>query len=276
MHMPQNVPKLALNLRNCLDNTVPADRQRMRRKGETDHDQPPLGRIIGFSHGGATRPVITRGGLHLRFLIPSTKTGRSQIGEGRAEELLAMTCEVDGRVLSYRTHPCEIAIAISRKHFSYRPDMLVVWRDGTIEVIEVKRTAADLTDDLREKLPLVKEFLRRCDIEFSVRYLDEIRGSKFRPRNVANLFSRRAMRLTPEQEALAQFVRTRGELVAWHALANLMDPTNALIGNAIVERLLASGFFITDLDARFGDNTLLTPTADAKCPVVPFLEGDLR
>lgn len=275
MDMPPQIPKIAHSWRNCLDNSVPADRQRMRRIGEVNDDQAPLGRITGFAHGGANRPVITRGSLHLRFLLASAKTGRSQVGEGRAEELLAMTCEVNGNVLSYRTHPCEIAMAISNQAFSYRPDLLVVWRDGKIEIIEVKRTAADLTDDLREKLPLVREFLRRCGIEFSIRYLDDIRGSKFRTRNVANLFGRRAMKLAPEQKALAQFVRTKGDPVAWGALANLMSPENRLIGNASVEHLLASGWFITDLDARFNDDTLLVPTADVKCPVIPFLEGDV-
>lgn len=275
MLMPRDVPKLANGLRNWLDNTVPADRQRMRRADTAAPDDPPLGSITGFSHGGANRPVITRGSLHLRFLIPSAKTGRSQVGEGRTEELLAMKCEVDGRVLYYRTHPCEIAMAISNKSFSYRPDLLVVWRDGTIEIIEVKRTPADLTDDLREKLPLVKEFLRRCDIEFSIRYLDDIRGSTFRQDNVANLFGRRAMRLAPHQHALAQLVRTKGEPIAWRALANLVSPDNHLIGNACVEHLLACGAFITDLDARFDDDTLLTPTLDVKCPVIPFLEGEL-
>lgn len=78
------------------DEGEPSDSRRVVLADTIDEDEQPLGCILVFRHGGAERPVITRGGLHLRFRLPSVKTGMTEPGEGRGEELLAMQCEVDG------------------------------------------------------------------------------------------------------------------------------------------------------------------------------------
>lgn len=242
------------------DEAKPAAGRRLVRAGTGETDNPPLGHIVVFRHGGTERPVVTRGGLHLRFRMPSVKTGMTEVGEGRGEELLAMQCEVDGNIIKFKCHPYKFDIAFGGPRFTYRPDLAILYRDGRIEIVEVKRTPDDLSTDDKVSLARVREFVRRCGWEFSIRYLDDIRGLKWREHNVANIFGRRAMALTNDESSRAQAVRAKMQQVRWGDLIRLVAPNDRKHGNAVVERLVADGLFIVDFDSPFDDRTILNPT----------------
>jgi hypothetical protein len=161
-----------------------ASRQRLRRSA---NEWLPLGhssvlaRLMVLRHGGHERPVIHRGSKHLRFRFVSVKTGTTQLGEGRGEEFLAMTNEVWGEVHDYECHPFRIEFMRDGKLTSYRPDAVRMFVDGTIEVIECKRTPDDLNDEeYRETLALVAEICRRLGMVFRVLYLHDIMGPRER------------------------------------------------------------------------------------------------
>lgn len=266
-------PRRAQCIPNFRDEREPADSRRIVTSA-AGIDTPPLGRIVTFRHGGVERPVVTRGGLHLRFRMPSAKTGMTEVGEGRGEELLAMQCEIDGSVLNFKCHPYRFEIAFGGAAFTYRPDIAILHRDGRIEIVEVKRTPDDIDEDDKEKLGRVREFVRRCGWEFSIRYLDDIRGSNEREHNVARIFGRRANLLTLKEGLVAEAERAKNVPIRWDQLAHLLSPRDALHGDAVVERLLAGGMFVVDLDSKLGPASLLTPTMPfTQRPLPGFGEG---
>jgi len=251
------------------DENEPADPRRVVRAGKIDRHDPPLGRIVALHHGGAQRPVVTRGGPHLRFRIPSVKTGMTEVGEGKGEELLAMYCEVNGEVLNYKCHPYRFETALGGIPFSYRPDIAILWRSGLFEIVEVKRTPRDLGEEDRTRLAWIREFLRRCGWHFTIRYLPEIFGSKHRKQNVEHIFGRRALKLSPKELSFAHYARSNGKPIEWSQLAKRCCGGDERRGNAVVECLVARGWFTLDFDARFSPSTTLTPTRDV--PQRPLL-----
>lgn len=273
MRILRPAPKRAQCVPNFRDEREPADSRRIVMSAG-GMDTPPLGRIVTFRHGGIERPVVTRGGLHLRFRMPSVKTGMTEVGEGRGEELLAMQCEVDGNVLNFKCHPYRFEIAFGRAAFTYRPDIAILHRDGRIEIVEVKRTPDDLDEDEKEKLGRVREFVRRCGWEFSIRYLEEIRGADEREHNVARIFGRRANTLSLEEGLVAEAERAKNVPIRWDRLAHVLSPRDALHGDAVVERLVAGGKFIVDLDARLGPATVLTPTTNVTQRPLPGFKDE--
>lgn len=220
-----------------------------------------IAKFTVFKHGGHQRPVITRGSKHSRFRFTSRKTGLTQLGEGKGEEFLAYWNEVHGHVSDYQCHPGQFEISRPGDVFRYRPDALRQFVDGTVELIEVKRTSADLDADLRDKLADVSEVARRCGWRFRVLYDEDIFGiePRLRRQNVEGIFSRRSFSLSRFQQNVALNVVGRGTPVAWNDLGEQLAPGDPLDAYAAIECLLARGQFVTDLDSRLGGNARLTP-----------------
>lgn len=99
-----------------------------------------IAKIAMLQQGGDQRPVITRGGKHLRFRFTSIKTQTTQLGEGNGDRALERYNEVAADVLDYEGHPFEIAHSHIGRVQKYRPDNVRLLSDGTIELVEVKRT----------------------------------------------------------------------------------------------------------------------------------------
>lgn len=248
------------------DKTHAIQRPSRRRARRADQRWLPLGnarimaRIIVLEHGGHQRPVIHRGSQHSRFRFVSTKTSTTQLGEGKGEEALAHLNEVWTYVDDYEFHPFQFEFQSPDGVVRYRPDCIRVFRDGRIEVIEVKRTPADLNDfEYRERLALAAEVCRQCGWDFKVLYLDDILGSRARQMNVSALFTRRSMQLSKSEEQIAGRLIAKGAAIEWRVLCDRLAPADRLHGDAIIERLLARGMLSTDLDVRFTPRTILMP-----------------
>lgn len=254
--------------------SMPAQRPSRRRLRRVIDQWLPVGhanmiaKISVFQHGGHQRPVITRGGKHLRFRFPSVKTCTTQVGEGQGERYLARYNEVATRVLDYEMHPNEMTFSRNGRVQRYRPDCIRQLDDGTIELIEVKRTRDDLSDEeYRELLATAAEVARLCGWTFRVLYLSDIVGPPAdnprdvtpRVRNVDALFGRRTMSLTRDEERVARHVVRRGEAIAWGDLRDRLAPGDPLQGDAVIERLLARGLLSADLDRPFRPGTILSP-----------------
>lgn len=218
-------------------------------------------RITVLRHGGHERPIIHRGSKHSRFRFPSIKTGTTQLGEGKGEEWLAYLNEIWTDVADYECHPYLFEFTGGNGPFSYRPDSVRYFRDGRIEVLEVKRSPDDLRDaDYRERLAEVRELCRVNGWDFRVIYLPEILGPQARQNNVISLFTRRSMELNRTEEQIAGRLASKGTQIEWGDLRDRLAPTDRLHGDAVIERLLARGMLSTNLDVRFTPNTVLTPT----------------
>lgn len=222
---------------------------------------PVMARITVFQHGGHQRPVIHRGSKHSRFRFVSTKTETTQLGEGRLEEWLAYLHEIDTDIADYECHPYQFDFTGELGKFRYRPDSVRLYRDGRIQVLEVKRSPADLADpEYRERLAQVAELCRLCGWEFRVLFHADVVGPPARRHNVSALFTRRTMNLSRAEEKIAGRLVGNGAPIAWGDLRDRLAPTDRLHGDAVVERLLARGMLSTNLDARFTPDTILMPT----------------
>lgn len=250
-------------LPNLTDPSVRPNRRRLRRITE---QWLPIGegdviaRYTVFRHGGHQRPIIGRGGKHLRFRFPSTKTNTTQLGEGKGEAFLALHNEVWSEVADYECHPGEFEVMVGGKRKRYRLDAIRMFRDGTVEVIECKRTLKDLNDEeYRELLAVIAEICRSVGWKFRVLYLRDIKGSRARQMNVWGLYCRRTMLLTQGEERIAKRLVGNGAPVEWGDLRDRLAPTDPLRGDAAIERMLARGMLSTDLDVKFRPGTVLTP-----------------
>lgn len=72
--LPKNFA-VFLGMPSFHDEHEPADSRRLVDAVSAPVDEPPLGHITTFRHGGVERPVLTKGSLHKRFRMPSIKTG---------------------------------------------------------------------------------------------------------------------------------------------------------------------------------------------------------
>lgn len=255
-----------------IDRRHAADRGRFRRidPDTRDDNRPPLAKILLLEGGGRWRPVITRGGMHLRFRMPSLKTGLTQVGEGKGEERLAYLNEVDAAVTDFQCHPWQIISQVGGRRFKYRPDAVRVMHDGTVEVIEVKRTFRDLSEpEYRQMLAKVMEICRQCGFRFRVLYLDDIIPNRHHVHNVDVLFGRRYMTLTERQERRLRALRLEGVPISWEAARAAVGISDILEGDAVLEAAAARGMFGFDLAEPRTDRTVLIPyqTVTAASPI---------
>lgn len=245
-----------------IDRRHDADRSRFRRIdcNMRNGERPPLAKILLLEGGGRWRPVITRGGMHLRFRMPSRKTGLTQVGEGEGEKRLAFLNEVDARVPDYQCHPWQIISQVNGRRFKYRPDAIRVMHDGTVEVIEVKRTFRDLSDpEYRQMLAKVKEICRQCGFRFRVLYLHDIVPNEHHRDNVDILFGRRYMTFTEQQERRLRALRLAGDPISWSDARKEVGITDVLEGDSVLEGAAAIGMFGFELAEPRTDRTILFP-----------------
>lgn len=221
-----------------------------------------LAQIQVLEHGGHANPVIKRGQRHLRSRMGSIKTGRQQVVEGRGHRDLTMYNEVNPQVLDYQAHPFHIRWHVGGKRFDYYPDHIRLLRDGTIELIEVKRSPADLADpDYRAKLGGVAEIARRGGWTFRILYHVDIAGTRWRMRNVEGIYARRLLRVSrSEQDAITAFI-LRDLPSTWADLRARVAPGDPRRGNAVLENAIALGRIDVDLDRRITCATMVTPLA---------------
>lgn len=243
--------------------TEPASRSRVRRNVERwpgTVEVSRLAQIVVLHHGGHNRPIITRGGKHLRSRMGSRKTGLQQIVEGRGHRDFTMWNEINPQVLDFQAHPFHIRFQAHGEWFDYYPDHIRIMRDGTIELIEVKRSVEDLGNaKYCTKLGIVAEIARRAGWNFRILYHADITGPRWRMMNVEAVYSRRFMSVSrQEQAAISSFVAA-GAKQTWAKLRDQVSPDDCRRGNAVIENAIALGRIDIDFDQRITDATVVLP-----------------
>lgn len=158
------------------DSTIMPSRLRIQAVENVEEDSgdasPATARLVVPHEGGALRTIITGTKKHATGVYPSRKTGRNQYWEGFPERLLMLDSEVDHNVIDYQTQPFRFEFVYDGRPYTYIADHCRQLRDGTVEVIEVKRTERDLEDpDYRLKLACVEELCRQVTWTFKVALL---------------------------------------------------------------------------------------------------------
>jgi hypothetical protein len=241
-------------------------RERARWRGLEELTQ--LARIEVLEHGGITRPIVTRGGKHLRSRLVSRKTNRVQVTEGKGLRFLTRMCEVDNWVVDYQAHPFRVTAVADGVAIEWYPDIVYILADGTIELIEVKRTPRDLDKEgLGEKLAAFREIFRRCGWKVRILYDRDVFGTKevrgVRAKTVGAAYSRRFLSPSEtEAETIAALVRAAVP-ISWADAATRLSPSDPLRADALVEHCVARGYLSVDFDEPFGAFTMMTPVAPA-------------
>lgn len=241
-----------------------AMRSRIRRPSERWtglEEASRIAQIVVLEHGGHANPIIKRGQTHLRSRLVSAKTGIQQVIEGRGHRDLAMWNDVNPQILDYEAHPFLIHGQADGERFDSYPDHIRLWRNGLIELIEVKRSVNDLGDRAyRRKLGAVAEIARRVGWSFRVLYHDCITGPPWRMPNVEAIYARRFLEISSaEQYAIAEFVL--GTSTTWETLRERVAPGDRRRGNAVLQNAIARGQIDVDLDQRITNATIVTPLA---------------
>lgn len=261
-HQPRHADPRIPSYRDPAD---PGSRSRIHRPSVRWHgldEASRMAQIIVLEHGGHARPVINRGQQHLRSRMVSRKTGLQQIVEGRGHRDLTMWNEVNPQCLDYQAHPFLIRGQAGGEPFDYSPDHIRLMRNGRIELIEVKRTPADLAPPAyRHKIGAVAEIARRGGWDFRILYHAAITGPRWRMRNVEAIYARRFLLLDREEQDVINAFVMNGDPMPWSMLRDILAPDDPRRGNAVIENAVALGRIDVDLDNRITCDTVITPLA---------------
>lgn len=217
-------------------------------------------RLIVPYEGGAIRTIITGGKKHATGVYPSRKTGSRQYWEGFPERWMILESEVAAWVIDYQTQPFRFEFVYDGTPYTYIADHCRQLEDGTVEVIEVKRTERDLSDpDYRLKLACVHELCRQVTWSFKVAFLHRSQTTRNRQRNLELIQSRRFVTIRSSHlQALADFRRKNGPESTYEALTIALSEGHAFLGRAVVQALIARGLLTIDLDRPLVSNTPVT------------------
>lgn len=228
-------------------------------------------RMILHKHGGLNIQLINRMQKHSRSFFSSQKNGLVQFQEGRSEEFIAKFHEGCGHYRDYECHPHELRFMWGGKMQRYLPDLIRVVSnpDGTetVEVIEIKRHANDRRDArYRVKLAGAKEVYRTIGWRFLIIDAADFFASPEKLPNVERIFGRRFMILSSDELAGATRVYDTPEPITWSRLSKAVAPGDRYQGDAVIEALLAKGWFTTDLNEYITPRSVLCPTRWSNTP----------
>ena len=221
---------------------------------------PPTAKIEILEQGGYRRPVITRGGAHVRGRFRSRKTGLTQVFEGNGEPWFAMRNEVDAQVLDFQCHPFRMYVIVKGKRRTYRPDAIRLLSSGRIQLVEVKRTEKDLEDpDYRDLMDQVQEIVSECGWEFQVIYRQDILPNEHSRENIETLYGRVFGKLSSQDLNTCRAAQADARSIRWADLRERFAASDPRDGDWMIETACAQGLFWFDLDAERTDGTLLYP-----------------
>lgn len=224
------------------------------------------GLIVRAENGGPIRTFAGRLATRPQGRYPSRKSGWNMPYEAMHERKLIHICEADTAVVSYLSQPHKVVLNLKNRMQQpvYFPDLERVFADGSIEVVETKKTLDEVSNNeaYEEKLSLVTELYRREGITFTI--VDD-KELSIEPRlsNAMNIsHSGKTLLQTRDLMVfgkLAQAALTFGDLVqALSKSGSADDPAAKKKVFAMVVRRIAH----LDLDHRILRNTPVTAVGD--------------
>ena len=243
-----------------LDESVEPARSRLRAMGtDTDVDSDEIiamGQIYVAEHGGSIRTF--NGGLHHECgWWPGYKRRRLQHWQGMAQRAYLLRHECDVGTLWAQSEARRFVFPHADRRRSYTCDAELRLIDGTIVIVEIKRTPNDLSDeDYRLTLAGVAEICRRIGWEFRIVFADEIFANRHHRNNVELFASRRFATVTPTSiRRLEAFATKVSQVTTYGHLAEVLRPDWAVAGKAIIQALLVRRRIDIDLTQPLDDST---------------------
>lgn len=206
--------------------------------------------------GGSLRTF--HGGLaHENGWYASHKRGRTQHWEGDAQLYLVKRLECEPDVEWMQTEHRRFEFLSDGEWRTYTCDIEVRYRDGSIEIVEVKRDDRALDDEeYAAVLAAVAEICRRSGMRFRVVVAEDIFVDRHHRDNVELFSSRRTAVVRPEHvRRLEAHALRHGPDSTYGELAAVLDPRSPVRGKAIVQSLTIRARVEIDLAGRLHDGT---------------------
>jgi hypothetical protein len=236
-------PALTEELRSPAPTLLEAIRERLTKPGDAEI-RLPWATLVMTPDGSPIRSVLTGRRVIVTGFYISRKAGRALPYEGMNELALLKHCEVDTRVVDYRSQPFRFEFVIGGAKRIYIADCVRLLDDGTVEVVEVKGDLKRLlAPEYAEKLEAVRS---TCDA-LGWRFRVMSRRQLFEPHVVyANVDLVQSRRMVHFDEAHAyravEMIEAEGGETTLGRLSDALggDPQGLAVAQAMMVRRLVA------------------------------------
>ena len=226
---------------------------------EFDEERVSMCTIVRGEGGGPLR-TFSGGLAHENGWHTSAKADRLLHWEGETAFEKLIESDTDPLVAGLNTESVGFEFPLNGKPVRVTIDIEQVAPDGSITLLEMKRTDRDLDDpEYRSKLAYVREVCRRCGMKFRIVFRDEIFRGLDHKANAALFASRGYGSFGKRHRAvLAAHRRQTGGETTYGVLAQAFEPGHAAAGKAVVQAMLVRRLVQMDLTVRLEDESPVT------------------
>lgn len=229
-----------------------------RKHGEHGAVTPSSARIVMTPDGSPIRSVITGRRVIVTGFYSSRKAGRALPFESMNEAAMLKHCEVDTRVLDYRSQPFRFEFVLDGAPRTYIADCVRLLDDETIEVVEVKGARNRLGDaDYLQKLDRVRHICCELGWRFSIMTRKRLFEPPATYANIDLIQSRRlvVINLPRAYEVLDHLDRERGSS-SLGAISRLLGP--GPLGSAMAQAMMVRRWINIDIASPLTDQSMVT------------------
>lgn len=187
------------------------------------------------------------------------KGGRNLPFEGMAQRNRMILNETDRKVTITRSEPLALQFPYKGKFPKLTFDVESVLEDRSSIIYEMKRDGNDLRNaDYRHCLAISAEILRRCGMQFTVMFGNELFENRIHRAN-AELFAARAFVTIHKKhfDRLEDLAYRHGPQLTYGALAEALEPMQPNYGAALVQALTVRRRVSIDITWRIRADTPL-------------------
>ena len=226
---------------------------------DPDRNRPVFARIFLPDEPGGLRTLFGSAHRHAIAINRDPKTGHPNPTDGVTERDLSMLCASHPDVVDYQPQGLRMEMMVSTTPRSWLADAWILWRNGTLELVEVKTSEDSLDDpDYLAKLWMAAWVCERLGWRFRVRYRNSILRTPERRINIANLHFDRAATIDEHHWRRFERLRSAGDQVAFGDLVDELDPADPAQALAVAHRMVCMGRVWTDLDELLCEDSDVT------------------
>ena len=233
-------------------------------------ENPATATFYLSDEGGPLRTLFGMAHRHVFAINRDPKVGWPLPTEGVTERAWSMRCATDPEVTGYQTQPFRMEYVVDGTLASWLPDYWVLWRDGVLEIGEIKIDPDGLpSNSYVAKLRTAFGIFARHGWKGQVRYRNDIEGTVDRQVNVATLYPDRAATISQVHRQNFRRLWNEGATLCFGDLVAELDPVRPMGAQAVAHRLICMGRVYADLDILLTDDTLITLRSRSRL-VSPF------
>lgn len=220
--------------------------------------------FVHEENGGPLRRHVGKADTKPNGLFPSAKARRSMVWEAMHQRDLLWIWEVDSNIVDFCSEPLRIELHTTAGPMVYFPDAMSLDANGGIEVIETKKSHAEVDKDPRykEKLGLFRDACKAAGWKFRILDQNEIRREPRLSNARAIAMDRYTSVSTTDKMRLREAIDDLGGVIAYgeavEALSRTGNPYDSH-ARARLHALIVQRFVTIDIDQRIDLFTPIQP-----------------